>query len=241
MAVLEVKNITKIYKNNRGDNLKVLDSLSLKVEKSEFVSLIGPSASGKSTLLDCISGLADYDSGQISSPQTAYMMQDDVLLPWRTLRQNVSLPLEIKGFKTPQINKKIKSLSEVFGLSRFLEYYPSGLSGGMKQRASLLRAYVQDKSLLLLDEPFGKLDALLKIKLIEWFLDIWQRQKQAVLMVTHDIDEAIFLSDVVYVMSRDKGNIVFKIKVPFARPRKNELLISAEFSQVRKRLFKYFL
>lgn len=247
MHLLVVKNLCKSFPNT-GSSLTVLNKINLSVSKNEFVTLIGPSGSGKSTLLDCISGLTSVDSGEIrlnnklinNEPgSAAYMMQDDVLLPWRTLFENVALPLELIGLEKNLIKSKIENLAHIFGLSEFLNFYPSSLSGGMKQRTSLMRAYIQEKQMILLDEPFAKLDALLKIKLEEWFLQIWQKKKLSVLMVTHDIDEAIFLSDRIYVLSADSGSITKEISIPFKRPRTNDLITSTSFLAIKKELFKF--
>lgn len=249
MPVLEINKVSKAYNQDSGSKIQVLNNFSLTVSKNEFVSVIGPSGCGKSTLLDCIAGLTPVDSGEIllngkvlngKTGRIAYMMQDDVLLPWKTLSGNVSLPLELAGQNIIEIEKRIRDLSAVFGLSEYLKYNPNDLSGGMKQRASLMRAYVQNKDVILLDEPFGKLDALLKIKLGEWFLKIWQEKMLSVLMVTHDIDEAVFLSDTIYVMSPKSAGTDSIIKIPFKRPRKNDLLVSGEFTKLKKQLLKIF-
>jgi len=245
MEVLKVKNIYKTYFQKNGQANNVLNNLSLYVSEKEFVSVIGVSGSGKSTLLDCISGLTEIDSGELllkgddirkKKGKVAYMMQDDVLLPWLNLSQNVALPLHLAN-QTGFVRKVI-DLASFFELSGYLDYFPAQLSGGMKQRASLMRAYIQDKAVMLLDEPFGKLDALLKIKLEEWFLDIWQKKMLSVLMVTHDIDQALFLSDRIYVLSPKKAKMAEELSVPFDRPRSKRLLTSMEFLKLKRKLYK---
>src|SRR3989338_9620547 len=226
VPVLEVTSVSKTYKNPDKSNLKVLDNISLSLKINEIVSVIGPSACGKSTLLDCIAGLTGIDSGEIklngksilnTTGQVSYMMQDDVLLPWRNLRQNITLPYTVNDLPVPA--EKITALAKLFGLNKFMEYFPAEMSGVMRQRASLLRAYVSGKDVLLLDEPFGKLDAITRYEILHWFLDIWQKKKLSILLVTHDIDEALYLSDRIYVMSAGPGKIISEIKVSFKRPR----------------------
>lgn len=244
-AVLRVQSLTKIFTNSNKLRLKVLDGVSLNLMRNEIVGVIGPSACGKSTLLDCIAGLTDIDQGLIKleddsitnvTGKVSYMMQDDVMLPWRNLRQNIILPYTVNDLPVPA--EKITALAKLFGLNKFMEYFPGEMSGGMRQRASLLRAYVAGKDVLLLDEPFGKLDAITRYEILHWFLDIWQKKKLSVLLVTHDIDEALFLSDRIYVMSGGPGKIISEIKVPFKRPRSDGSLSTQKFTSLKFKLLK---
>ena len=231
MIVFQIDNLSRSFKTPQGATFKVLDDISLQVSKNEFVSLIGPSGCGKSTHLDYIS--------MITPLKSSYMMQNDVMLPWRNVLDNIILPLEIEGIKKDKAVSKINPLVNLFGLEKFVKFYPDQLSGGMKQRASLLRCYASERELVLLDEPFGKLDAINRIKMQEWFLNIWQKKKLTVLMVTHDIQEAIFLSDRIYILSKAPGRVVKKIVIPFKRPRSNKTLISPDFYALKSKIMQY--
>jgi len=134
--------------------------------------------------------------------------------------------------------EKITALAKLFGLNKFMEYFPAEMSGGMRQRASLLRAYVSGKDVLLLDEPFGKLDAITRYEILHWFLDIWQKKKLSILLVTHDIDEALYLSDRIYVMSAGPGKIISEIKVSFKRPRTDKFIATSEYASLKLKLLK---
>src|SRR3989338_1568370 len=244
-AVLKVQSVTKIFTNSDKPRLKVLDGVSLDLMRNEIVGVIGPSACGKSTLLDCIAGLTGIDQGLIKlesdsivdvTGKVSYMMQDDVMLPWRNLRQNIILPYTVNDLPVPA--EKITALAKLFGLNKFMEYFPAEMSGGMRQRASLLRAYVSGKDVLLLDEPFGKLDAITRYEIQHWFLDIWQKKKLSVLLVTHDIDEALYLSDRIYVMSAGPGKIISEIKVSFKRPRTDKFIATSEYASLKLKLLK---
>lgn len=228
MNVNKKLTIRKVAKTFSATNLEVLKDVSLFVRAGEFVSIIGPSGCGKSTILDCIAGLTSPDNGEIildnksilhKSGEAAYMMQDDNLFPWRTILDNVIVPLEIAGVEKSLGREQAQKMLHIFGLEKFMSYYPFMLSGGMRQRASLLRTYLCKKDVLLLDEPFARLDALTRRQMQEWFLSIWQQDKRSVLFVTHDIDEAILLSDRIYVMSKRPGTIIAEIPVKLKRPR----------------------
>ncbi len=233
---LIVKNLSKSFQDSK---LKVLDDISLTVEAGELVSIIGPSGCGKSTLLDCIADITEYDSGEISiKGGSAYMFQDDVMFPWRSIIDNVILPLEISGMKKAEARNEADGYLKDFGLETFAKYYPFMLSGGMRERAALLRTYLCKKELLLLDEPFSKLDALTRLKMQLWFLKTLQKQKKAVLFVTHDIDEAIFLSDRIYILSLRPAKIIAEIHVPIKKPRSADFLTSSKFVTLKKQIMK---
>jgi ABC-type nitrate/sulfonate/bicarbonate transport system ATPase subunit len=232
--VLQIKNLTKSFEDS---HLKVLDAISLNVRKGELVSIIGPSGCGKSTLLDCIAGLTVPDSGQIQIAETpAYMFQDDIMFPWRTVLDNVLLPLEVKGMKKKEAREKAWELLQKFGFEKFVSYYPSQLSGGMKERASLLRTYLCQKEFMLLDEPFSKLDAITKVHMQQWFLETLQASQKTVLFVTHDVEEAIFLADRIYVLSQRPGKIIKELAVPFRKQRTAVLSTSKEFVAIKKQI-----
>lgn len=238
--MLTIKSVSKSF-----DNLSVLDTIDLHVKKEEFVSIIGPSGCGKSTLLEIVTGLIAPSSGEIyfneknvtgTTNKLGYMPQKDVLFPWRTVLENVIIPQEIMGIRKKDAEKKARQLVEKFGLSGFEEYYPSALSGGMKQRANFLRTVLTDKRLLALDEPFGKLDALTKREMLKWLTTVRMETKQSFLLITHDIDEAIFLSDRIYVMSSRPGRIVKEVHVKEKHPRSNGFLLSKSFSELKNEL-----
>lgn len=218
------------------------------IKKGELVSVIGPSGCGKSTLLDCIAGLAVVDSGEIfldnnailkKRGEVAYMFQDDVMFPWLSVLDNVIIPLEINGIKKSMARKEALSHLKLFGLEKFASFYPFQLSGGMRERASLLRTYLCKKDVMLLDEPFSKLDALTRMKMQEWFLDILQKKQKTVLFVTHDVDEAIFLSDRIYILSKRPGKVLKEIAIPFKRPRSIDISTDKDFVSIKKQILKY--
>ena len=168
-------------------------------------------------------------------------MQESVLFPWRNVLQNVTLPMEIKGESRKKREREALNYLKDFGLKQFWSYYPYALSGGMRQRVSLLRTYLCKKDVMLLDEPFGSLDAISRSEMQEWFLRIWQTHKKTVLFVTHDIEEAIFLSDTIYVLSKRPAHVIAKIPVEFKRPRKREIDTHKNFVELKKRFFKLLL
>ncbi|OGG16645.1 hypothetical protein A3D78_07620 [Candidatus Gottesmanbacteria bacterium RIFCSPHIGHO2_02_FULL_39_14] len=244
--LLKVSNLSKSYFSPKGEMLPVLDKISLNLYKNEFVSVIGQSGCGKSTLLDCISGLSRPDQGKVnlngiditgSIGMLSYMMQDDVLLPWRTLEQNVMLPMQLgRKFNKYEAQERISRLAKIFGLNKFLNYYPYQLSGGMKQRVSLMRACISNKEILLLDEPFAKLDSLTRTQIQTWFLRIWRNNKLTVLMVTHDIDEALYLSNRIYVFSAKPAKIIAEINLPSISPKNVDNLLKPQYISVKKKL-----
>lgn len=222
-----------------GD-LSVISDISLTVAAGEFVSIVGPSGSGKSTLFHLIGGLLEPGRGEISVEGEAvrrgrigYMPQQPALMPWRTIEANVVLAQEIRG-RADKAQAR-EWLARV-GLGEFATAYPHQLSGGMQQRVAFLRALLSDQPLLCLDEPFSALDAMTRIEMHRWLLDIWEANRRAVLFVTHNIEEALLLSDTVYVFSRRPATILEKITVPFDRPRRDDVVDDPEFVRLRRRL-----
>lgn len=222
-----------------GD-LPVLSDISLTVAPGEFASVVGPSGSGKSTLFHLIGGLLTPTGGEISVDGRAarrglvgYMPQQPALLPWRTIESNVVLSQEIRG-KADRAQAR-EWLARV-GLDGFAKSYPHQLSGGMQQRVAFLRALLSDQPLLCLDEPFSALDAMTRIEMHRWLLDIWEANRRAVLFVTHNIEEALLLSDTVYVFSRRPATILEKVTVPFERPRRDDVVDDPAFVRLRRRL-----
>ena len=247
--VLRLSGVSKAYPASDGQALQALRNVSLEVGRQEFVSLVGPSGCGKSTLLGLIAGLENPTDGAIEiateadgkAGQVAYMPQRDLLLPWRSLLDNATLGAEVGGGDRAAARVRAQSLLPSFGLDGFGDALPHTLSGGMRQRAALLRTVLLDREILLLDEPFGALDALTRAALQEWLLDVWVRLKAAVLFVTHDVEEALWLSDRVYVMSRRPGSIQLDLAVDLPRPRTRDMRGTAGFAALKQRLLDALL
>lgn len=220
----------------------VLRDVSFRVEKGEFVSIIGPSGSGKSTLFHLIGKLYEPTSGSIElngAPiergMISYMPQNDSLLPWRTIVRNIQLSREVDGQPIDEAN--LLEWINRAGLAGYEQAYPHELSGGMRQRASFIRALVSEAPLLLLDEPFSALDELTRMNMQRWLLSIWEETRPTVLFITHNIEEALFLSDRVIVLS-DKPTVVQRsIRVPFERPRREEITLDAAFIRLKKEIY----
>jgi ABC-type nitrate/sulfonate/bicarbonate transport system ATPase subunit len=210
---LRLENIKKSF-----GRIVVIDDLSLQVGQNEIVSILGPSGCGKSTLFNIISGIVKPDSGNIFLDdvfmnnkilgKVSYMNQKDLLLPWRSLIDNVSLPYLLEGMSKKEAHAKVLPMLKIFGLEGFENHFPIGLSGGMRQRAALLRTILQNKELVLLDEPFVSLDAITRASIHKWFLDIRKQYNFTALFITHDMNEAAFLSDRVYILSDRPAKII---------------------------------
>jgi len=220
----------------------IFQGLTFDVKRGEFVSVIGASGSGKSTLFKLVTGLLEPDQGDILIDgqrtgkrlgSVGYMPQKDLLLPWRTVLENVLLPLEVTKERKQAKLREIKEWLARFGLADYENTYPKELSGGMKQRVAFLRTLMTGKELLLLDEPFGALDSLTKRNMHQWLLGLWGELQKTVLFITHDLEEAILLSDRVYVL-HDKGMKEMKVTLP--RPRSSQLIYQSEFITMRKEL-----
>ena len=226
---IEVRGLSKAF----GD-LQVLDDLSLHVERGEFVSILGPSGCGKSTILSVLNGTEPADGGEVlldgqpldrSSSPFAWMPQRDVLFPWRTVEQNVALGGEVAGGLSKRAAlAQARALLPTFGLDEFGDAHPHQLSGGMRQRAAFARTVAQGRDILLLDEPFGALDALTRTELQLWLEQIWGRERWTVVLITHDVREAVLLSDRVYVLGQRATGITLELEIPLPRPRTIELL-----------------
>lgn len=241
---LLVQGVTKTYRTGKKQ-VEALSSVDLTVADGEFVTLIGPSGCGKSTLFNIIAGIDEASSGQITldgetdAPRTGkagYMPQTPALLPWRTVEENVLLGLDIRHVARKQAQQQARELLKDFGLFEFAQHYPATLSGGMRQRVALLRTVLFNRAFLLLDEPFGALDALTRLALQMWLLDVWEAFHSSVLFVTHDVREAILLSDRIYVLSARPARVLRVVSVPLSRPRKREQLASGEFVQLEQEL-----
>ncbi|MGC6584225.1 ABC transporter ATP-binding protein [Paenibacillus sp. FSL W7-1279] len=234
---LEVRTLRKTFRDRRSE-VHVLDGLSLQVQPGEFVSLIGPSGSGKSTLFHIIGGLTAPDAGSVlmdgqdvtgEKGRIAYMPQQPALFPWRTVEDNVLLPEELRGTSKAAAREHARSWMERAGLSGFEKAYPHTLSGGMQQRAAFLRALMSPQEVMCLDEPFSALDALTRSDMQRWLLDIWEDTRRSVLMITHHIEEALLLSDSIYILSARPGTILKRVEVPFSRPRRENILMDPSF------------
>lgn len=222
-GMLELKNISKSF-----DGMEVLKDISLHIARGEFVSIVGPSGSGKSTILRLLTQALLADKGDILFDGTplsqaahafAFMPQRDALMPWRSVIDNAILGLEVHGMRRRQARAVAAPLFERFGLAGFENHYPAALSGGMRQRAALLRTVIQRQDVLLLDEPFGALDALTRTQMQEWLQGMWTDHRWTALLITHDVREAVFLSDRIYVLSARPAAVVREFEVPLARPR----------------------
>ena len=227
----------KTFQGRRGP-VPALRAVNLSVRDGEFVSIIGPSGCGKSTLFNIISGVQVQDEGRLfidgeeragDVGRVGYMPQKDLLLPWRSVLDNVILGMEVAGVPRPQARVEAQPLIDDFGLRGFEASYPYVLSGGMRQRAAFLRTVLFRKDILLLDEPFGALDALTRASMHEWLLGIWAKLGQTILFVTHDVEEAVLLSDRVYVMTARPGRVKAEVRIDLPRPRHYDLVADQHF------------
>ena len=239
-----MRDLHKSYRVD-GKPVEVVAGLSLHAERGAFVTIIGPSGCGKSTLFGIISGLQQPDQGQICFDgvpvmqrigAVGYMPQRDLLLPWRRVLDNVILGPEVHSEDLPAARREARELLPLFGLEGFADSYPAALSGGMRQRAALLRTILCRKDIMLLDEPFGALDAITRNALQEWLLQVWHKFRYTILFITHDVDEAVFLSDYVYVLTARPARVRLELAIPLARPRSREMTLTPEFAAVKQHL-----
>jgi ABC-type nitrate/sulfonate/bicarbonate transport system ATPase subunit len=246
---LLVQGVTKTFRIGR-QRLDVLASIDLAIATGEFVSLIGPSGCGKSTLFNIIAGVEQPTSGMIAidgdaenvrTGKTGYMPQQPLLLPWRTVEENVMLGLDVRHVPRKKARYEANELLKHFGLAEFAHNYPSTLSGGMRQRVALLRTVLFNRSFLLLDEPFGALDALTRLACQVWLLDLWQEFHSSVLFITHDVREAMLLSDRIYVLSARPARVLRIVDVDLPRPRQPEQLALEQAVQLEQELMSLLL
>jgi NitT/TauT family transport system ATP-binding protein len=222
----------------RFGDVVALDGLDLRVDPGEVVAVVGPSGCGKSTLLELVAGLQAPDAGGVSVPPGAcsYMPQRDLLLPWRDALGNAALALECEGVGRREARTRAEPLFERFGLAEFERVRPGGLSGGMRQRVAFLRTLLAGRPVLLLDEPFASLDSITRTSMQQWLADALLAEPRTVLLVTHDVEEAVFLADRVAVMSPRPGRVVTEIEVPHPRPRsRREAVTDPEVAELRRR------
>lgn len=243
-AGLVVQGVSAIFPNGK-DSLRALDNISFDICSQQFVCLLGPSGSGKSTLLRLLAGLLSpsqgeicYDGEVLHGPlqEVGFVFQKANLMPWRTVLQNILLPLEIQGLPRVDALRKANDLVNLVGLRDFEHAYPRQLSGGMAQRVSIARALVHDPDILLLDEPFGSLDALTRERMGAELLRIWQARQKMVVMVTHSISEALFLADRVLVLTSRPGSLQLDLLVDLPRPRNDDVRYTPRFGELARQL-----
>jgi NitT/TauT family transport system ATP-binding protein len=249
-AVIDVARVEKIFTTVRNERVHALHNISLSVSDREFVTVVGPSGCGKSTLLKTIAGLIPATTGRVTVAGTTVtaprrdigiVFQNPILLPWRTVMENVVLPAEVQGLPMAEARKRARDLLAMVGLSEFENKYPMELSGGMQQRAAISRALICDPGILLMDEPFGALDAMTREQMNLDLQRIWRESGKTIVLITHSIPEAVFLGDRVIVMTPRPGRIARVIEVPIARPRSidvmGEPLFGRMTGEIRKLLY----
>lgn len=227
------------------DDKNIIENLSFNVRPNQFVSIIGASGCGKSTIFRLITKLLKADSGHIyidgkdintCKTGTGYMPQKDLLFPWRTIKKNLMLPMEIKKESKSEMNRKVDEILEQIGLLEYKNKYPKDLSGGMRQRISFARTLLTDSDLLLLDEPFSALDSLTRLSMQEWLIEQWQKLNKTVVFITHDVEEAIFLSSHIYIVTDDPVKELKEIEVPLSYPRSRDQLKKDEIIELKESL-----
>jgi NitT/TauT family transport system ATP-binding protein len=237
--VLVVKDLHATFPNGNG-GLHALQDVSFAVTPRQFVCILGPSGSGKSTLLRILAGVLKPAHGSViftgGTPRIGFVFQQSNLMPWRTVLDNITLPLELEGVNRSAAIPRAQELIDLVGLQGFERAWPRDLSGGMAQRVAIARALVHDPDILLLDEPFGSLDALTRERMGGELLRIWQARQKTVLMVTHSINEALFLSDRILVLTQRPGSIKLELQVELPRPRLDDMRYTAEFGRLARQL-----
>jgi NitT/TauT family transport system ATP-binding protein len=236
--ILTVRDLSATFPDNNG-GLQALERVSFEVCPREFVAVLGPSGSGKSTLLRILAGILQPTGGEIKfenhrQPRIGMVFQQANLMPWRTVLQNIMLPLELEG--DAEATSRARELIELVGLQGFESNWPRELSGGMAQRVAIARALIHDPDLLLLDEPFGSLDALTRERMWTELSRIWQARQKTVIMVTHSISESLFLADRVLVLTARPGRLKLDLKVDLPRPRADEMRYTAHFGKLARKL-----
>jgi ABC-type nitrate/sulfonate/bicarbonate transport system ATPase subunit len=229
------------------DTTVALEPTSLNIEDGSFVAIVGPSGCGKSTLFNVIAGLLQPDSGEVqlgerivtgTAGHVGYMLQKDLLMPWRTVEDNITMATRLTRRVTEEDRLEARRVARQYGLGEFLRHYPHALSGGMRQRVAFMRTLVTRHDLLLLDEPFGALDAQTRLEMQQWLLQVWKDAKRTVLFITHDVDESIFLSDRVLVMSPRPGRIIADLANPLVRPRTPDVLTEPVFVDLKREILR---
>jgi NitT/TauT family transport system ATP-binding protein len=247
--LVKVSNLQKDYSSRDGQNIRALKDVHLEIAEGEFVSIVGPSGCGKTTLLKILSGVLQSSAGEVyiagqrlsgPSREIGVVFQAPALLPWRTVLQNILIPIEIQKRIEHESETRARNLIRMVGLSGFENKYPAELSGGMQQRVGICRALVHDPSFLLMDEPFGALDAMTRESMNEELQRIWNRSKKTILFITHSISEAVYLADRVAVMTPRPGRIVEVVKVDLPRPRTLAMQNTLDFGRHVAAIRKHF-
>jgi NitT/TauT family transport system ATP-binding protein len=243
--IIRVRELGKLYRTQKGDGVSALSNITFDVADGEFITCVGPSGCGKTTLLKILAGLLPRDSGEallrgssIEGPRRdiGVVFQTSVLLPWRTVLDNTLLPAQVLGLDRERSRERAQALIRLAGLEGFEDKYPFELSGGMQQRNSIIRALIHDPAILLMDEPFGALDAMTREQMNLDLMRIWQRSGKTIVLITHSIAEAVLLGDRVVVMSPRPGRIVDMIDIDLPRPRDFEMVATPEFGNYSKRI-----
>jgi NitT/TauT family transport system ATP-binding protein len=238
--ILTIRNLTTVFPDENG-GLRALRDVTFDVHPREFICVLGPSGSGKTTLLRILAGLIQPTSGSFTfghgeQPSIGMVFQQATLMPWRTVTENIKLPLEIKNVDDATARAQTQEMIELVGLQGFEDSLPRDLSGGMAQRVAIARALIHDPDLLLLDEPFGSLDALTRERMWTELSRIWQARQKTVIMVTHSINESLFLADRVLVLTQRPGSVKLDMKVDLPRPREDEMRYTAHFGKLARKL-----
>lgn len=243
---LNIRNVSKVF-NGKKTSVEALQSTTFEVREGEFVTILGPSGCGKSTILRVVAGLVEPSSGQVlldgreitgPGPDRGMVFQSYTLFPWLTVQKNIEFGLELRQVHKDTRSATAKHYLDLIGLSGFENAFPVNLSGGMKQRVAIARALANDPEILLMDEPFGALDAQTRTIMQELLLQAWEETKKTILFVTHDVEEAIFLGDTVYIMTARPGMIKEAIKITLPRPRTYEMKEEPEFLAVKRRVLE---
>ena len=247
MGEVSIENVSLSFTTRRAGTITALATLNMTIPDQQFAVIVGPSGCGKSSLLDLVAGLKDSSSGvcridgsviEKPGPDRGMVPQNYSLFPWLTVQKNVEFGLSLSQISAQERKERTDHYVNVVGLSAFRDAYPAQLSGGMKQRVAIARSLAVNPEVLLMDEPFGALDSQTRSVMQELLLDIWQKERKTVLFVTHDIDEALFLGDVVYVMSARPGSIIDTIDVGLERPRDYDVVTSEHFIELKRRIMR---
>ena len=227
-----IKNISKSF-----DNMEILKDINIEVNEGELISILGPSGRGRSTIFNILTNIISSDKGEINiNGDISYMYQKDMMVPWKKVIDNIGIPLIFKGKNKKDSREEVKKHINDFGLSGFEYKYPSQLSGGMKQRANFLKTYLTSEDIMLLDEPFGALDSMTRRKMQRWLLDLTKEMNSTILFITHDIEEAILLSNRIYIISEKPAIIKGEIIVNLPKERNENIVITEEFINIKKQI-----